>query len=74
MRARAEGKTLGRPRIAEKTERALRAALGKKDRPGIRRIAADFGVGVGTVQRIAETMVPFREASSPETEAPRLTE
>jgi putative endonuclease len=51
-RARADGKTLGRPRIAEKTERAVRSALSKKDRPGLRKIAASFGVGVGTVRRI----------------------
>jgi DNA invertase Pin-like site-specific DNA recombinase len=51
-RARAEGKSLGRPKIAEKTERAVRAALSRKGRPGLRKIAASFGVGVGTVQRI----------------------
>ena len=51
-RARADGKTLGRPKIAEITERAVRAALTKKDRPGLRKIAASLGVGVGTVQRI----------------------
>jgi DNA invertase Pin-like site-specific DNA recombinase len=51
-RARSEGKTLGRPRIAEKTERAILAALSNKDRPGVRQIAASLGVGVGTVQRI----------------------
>jgi DNA invertase Pin-like site-specific DNA recombinase len=51
-RARADGKILGRPKIAEKTERAVRAALSKKERPGLRKIAASFGVGVGTVQRI----------------------
>jgi len=51
-RARADGKTLGRPKIAEKTERAVRAALIKKERPGLRKIAASLGVGVGTVQRI----------------------
>jgi DNA invertase Pin-like site-specific DNA recombinase len=51
-RARADGKTLGRPKIAEKAERAVRAALSKKARPGLRKIAASLGVGVGTVQRI----------------------
>src|SRR5246127_4004752 len=39
-RARAEGKTLGRPKVTEKTERAIRAALSKKDRVGVRKIAA----------------------------------
>src|SRR5271170_6903990 len=47
-RAVAEGATLGRPKIAEKTERAVRAALSKKERPGLRKIAASLGVGVGT--------------------------
>jgi DNA invertase Pin-like site-specific DNA recombinase len=51
-RARAEGKQLGRPPIPEKTERAIRAALARKNRPGLRAIAARVGVGVGTVQRI----------------------
>jgi hypothetical protein len=53
LKARAEGKQLGRPKIAEKTERAVEAALRKKNRPGLRRIAATLGVGVGTVQRIS---------------------
>ncbi len=51
-RARANGKTLGRPKIAEKTEDAVRVALNKKQRPGLRKIAVSLGVGVGTVQRI----------------------
>jgi DNA invertase Pin-like site-specific DNA recombinase len=55
-RARAEGKTLGRPPIPEKTERAIQAALGKKDRPGLRKLAALHGVGVGTVQRISREL------------------
>jgi DNA invertase Pin-like site-specific DNA recombinase len=55
-RARSEGKTLGRPRIAEKTERAILAALSNKDRPGVRQIAASIGVGVGTVQRVAREL------------------
>jgi DNA invertase Pin-like site-specific DNA recombinase len=51
-RARSEGKRLGRPPIDEKTERAIQTALRRKDRPGVRQIAATLGVGVGTVQRI----------------------
>jgi DNA invertase Pin-like site-specific DNA recombinase len=51
-RAKAEGKQLGRPKIAEKTERAIRVALSAKERPGLRKIAATLGVGVGTVQRV----------------------
>jgi DNA invertase Pin-like site-specific DNA recombinase len=34
-RARDEGKKLGRPRIPEKIERAVQAALAKKNRPGV---------------------------------------
>src|SRR5881392_1947098 len=43
-RAKAEGKALGRPPIPEKTERAVQAALKKKNRPGFRRIASALGV------------------------------
>jgi DNA invertase Pin-like site-specific DNA recombinase len=65
-RARAEGKTLGRPRVADETERAIQRALRAKDRPGVRQIAADFGVSPGTVQRISVELstAPFREASA----------
>jgi hypothetical protein len=52
-RARSEGKRLGRPPIPAETERAIRAALAKKKRPGLRKIAAAIGVGVGTVQRVS---------------------
>jgi DNA invertase Pin-like site-specific DNA recombinase len=52
-RAKAEGKRLGRPPIPAETERAVRLALKKKNRPGLRKIAAVIGVGVGTVQRIS---------------------
>jgi DNA invertase Pin-like site-specific DNA recombinase len=55
-RARAEGKQLGRPRIAEQTERAVRAALKQKNRLGLRKIASALGVGVGTVQRISREL------------------
>jgi DNA invertase Pin-like site-specific DNA recombinase len=56
-RAKAEGKQLGRPKIAEKTERAIQAALKKKNRQGLRKIASTVGVGVGTVQRISRELV-----------------
>ena len=56
-RARAEGKRLGRPRIEEKTERAVQTALRRKNRAGLRKIAATLGVGVGTVQRISRELV-----------------
>ena len=50
-RARAQGKTLGRPTIKPEIETAIREALQKGD-AGIRKIAARLSVGVGTVQRI----------------------
>ena len=54
-RAKAAGKVLGRPRIDARTEADIRTALAKGDK-GILKIAAEFGVGSGTVQRIkAET-------------------
>jgi DNA invertase Pin-like site-specific DNA recombinase len=52
-RARDEGKRLGRPKIATDVETAIRAALRKKDRPGVRVIASQHGVAINTVQRIA---------------------
>ncbi|BBF92467.1 recombinase family protein [Blastochloris tepida] len=54
-RARAEGKALGRPRIDPEVERQIAAALRKGGR-GIRKVAADLGVGVGTVQRVRDAM------------------
>jgi DNA invertase Pin-like site-specific DNA recombinase len=55
-RARAEGKQLGRPKIAERTERAVRIALKKRNRQGLRKIASALRVGVGTVQRISREL------------------
>jgi DNA invertase Pin-like site-specific DNA recombinase len=52
-RAKDEGKQLGRPKIDDKVEAAIQAALRRKDRPGVRAIAAKHGVSVNTVQRIA---------------------
>jgi hypothetical protein len=54
-RAVAEGTKLGRPKLDATTEKAIRHALAKGD-TGIRKIAARFGVGNGTVQRIKEAM------------------
>ena len=54
-RARANGTTLGRPKIAASTEASIRKALAKGDR-GILKIAAGFRVGSGTVQRIKAEM------------------
>jgi DNA invertase Pin-like site-specific DNA recombinase len=60
-RARAKGtrsgKPIGRPRVDDKTERAIRASL--KAGIGINKTAASVGVGVATVQRIkAEIRAP----------------
>ena len=54
-RARAQGKTLGRPRTDKATEAAIRSALRKRD-AGMHKIAAAFGVGTGTVQRTKAEM------------------
>jgi DNA invertase Pin-like site-specific DNA recombinase len=54
-RARAQGKTLGRPTISTATETAIRKALKNGD-TGIRTIATTLGVGTGTVQRIKAEM------------------
>jgi DNA invertase Pin-like site-specific DNA recombinase len=54
-RARAQGKTLGRPTIGAATDAAIRKALKKGD-VGIRKIATTLGVGTGTVQRIKAEM------------------
>ena len=50
-RARAEGKRLGRPPIPSATEEALKKAL-REGGVGIRKLAAQYGVGVGTVMRV----------------------
>jgi DNA invertase Pin-like site-specific DNA recombinase len=60
-RARAKGtksgKPIGRPRVDDKTERAIYASL--KAGTGINKTAASVGVGVATVQRIkAEMQAP----------------
>ena len=53
-RAKAEGKTLGRPRLDTTKETAIRTALAKGG--SIRKIAAEFEVAPGTVQRVAAEM------------------
>jgi DNA invertase Pin-like site-specific DNA recombinase len=52
-RARAEGKRLGRPSLPQAKEDAIRAALSQPGRPGVRKIAEQFGVNPSTVQRIS---------------------
>jgi DNA invertase Pin-like site-specific DNA recombinase len=46
------GRPSGRPRIDRTVEAKIRAALAKGDK-GMRKIAVDLSVGVGTVQRVA---------------------
>jgi len=55
-RARAQGKTLGRPRTAQSVEKQIRAA--RQQGKGIKRIANELGVGVSTVQRVAHEPRP----------------
>jgi DNA invertase Pin-like site-specific DNA recombinase len=47
------GKAFGRPRVSAETEQRIRDALATPGRPGFHKIAAQFGVATGTVQRIA---------------------
>jgi hypothetical protein len=47
--------------IPARTEAAIRAALAEPGHPGVRKIAARFGVDPGTVQRISR---PFRGRKS----------
>jgi DNA invertase Pin-like site-specific DNA recombinase len=58
-RARIQGKKIGRPKIDAKTEAAIREALASGER-GMLKIAAAFGVGSGTVQRIKTDMMTAR--------------
>jgi DNA invertase Pin-like site-specific DNA recombinase len=51
------GNPLGRPWIEAGTETAIRKALRKGDM-GMRKIAAELGVGVGTVQRVKAALAP----------------
>ena len=51
-RAKAGGKHCGRPFIDTKLEGRIRDALAAPGRPGSHKIAKQFGVGSGTVQRI----------------------
>lgn len=64
-RAKAEGTRLGRHKIEEadpKKAQAVRELLGKKT--GVRRIARDLQVGVGTVLRVRDQMSQPDPASS----------
>jgi DNA invertase Pin-like site-specific DNA recombinase len=52
-RAKAAGTKLGRPSLPRAKEEAIRTALSQPGRPGVRKIAAQFGVDPSTVQRIS---------------------
>ena len=52
-RARAQGKRLGRPRVALSVERAIRRA--RKAGTGKKKIAKEVGVGVSVVQRVLDS-------------------
>jgi len=52
-RARAQGKTLGRPKLSKDRERAIRTA--RADGKSMRKIAAECHVALGTVQRVLAT-------------------
>lgn len=53
-RARAQGKTLGRPKVADGIEGAIRARLAAGE--GMLKVAKALGVGVSTVQRVRREM------------------
>jgi DNA invertase Pin-like site-specific DNA recombinase len=55
-RAPAQGKRLGRPRIPDRVEQAIRAA--RQQGKGIKKIATELGVGVSTVQRVVHEPTP----------------
>jgi DNA invertase Pin-like site-specific DNA recombinase len=49
----AAGTRLGRPSLPQAKEDAIGAALSQPGRPGVRKIAPQFGVDPSTVQRIS---------------------
>ena len=54
--ARAQGRRLGRTRVPERVEQAILAA--RQQGKGIKKIAAELGVGVSTVQRVVHEPAP----------------
>jgi DNA invertase Pin-like site-specific DNA recombinase len=54
-RAKAQGKTLGRPPIEANEEAAILVEL-REGKAGMIKLAARYGVGVGTVQRIKTSL------------------
>jgi DNA invertase Pin-like site-specific DNA recombinase len=63
-RARAEGRVLGRLRMAEEKTRAIRAALAAGG-ASLRQIAAQYRVGLGSVQRVKASMPSLRTTYRP---------
>ena len=57
-RAKAQGVTLGRPKVARKVENAIRTRLARGE--GILKVAKGLGVGVSTVQRIKQEAASSR--------------
>jgi DNA invertase Pin-like site-specific DNA recombinase len=55
-RARAQGKTLGRPRTPTDVEGKIRSA--RQQGKGIKKIARELGIGVSTVQRVVHEPKP----------------
>jgi DNA invertase Pin-like site-specific DNA recombinase len=62
-RARAQGKTLGRPRVGEKVEAAIRRALATGR--GVHSTARLVGVGSGTVRRVRRAHLATVPATMP---------
>ena len=54
-RAKAQGKTLGRPKIAAEKESEIAEAL--KTGMGVKKTARTLGVGVSTVQRVKKSIL-----------------
>jgi DNA invertase Pin-like site-specific DNA recombinase len=55
-RTKAAGTKLGRPSLPQTTADAIRAALSQPGRPGVRKIADQFGVNASTVQKISAAL------------------
>jgi len=61
-RAVEQGKQLGRPKIAEALEKRIQTQL--RAGKGILKVAREFGVGTGTVQRVKDEMFGPFDASA----------
>jgi DNA invertase Pin-like site-specific DNA recombinase len=65
LRAKREGKRLGRPPIKEALKTRIIAALRAPERTeGVRKIARRFGVNASTVQNISQQLRPFDGAAN----------